>query len=65
MIKVMDKVKTTGQSVVTNHGELSTNVVPAANSKANEIFGFFSDKGRVIGNIVSPALSSTEWGNLS
>ena len=53
-----------GQSVGTNHGELNTNAVPVANSEANEIFGFFSDKGLVIGNVVSPALSSNEWGNL-
>jgi hypothetical protein len=60
----MDKVKTTGQIIGTNHGELNTNAVPIANSEANEIFGFFSDKGLVIGNVVSPALSSNEWGNL-
>jgi hypothetical protein len=61
----MDYVKTTDQRVITSDGGLKANGAPAANSDANEIFGFFSDKGRVIGNVVSPALSSKEWGNLS
>ena len=64
-IEVRDEVKSTRQSVIiTNNGEPIAKLVPV-NSKSNEIFGFFSGKGRVIGDVVSPALSSKEWSNLN
>jgi hypothetical protein len=63
--KVIEEVKTTRQCVIiTNDGEPMAKPVPV-NSKPDEIFGFFSAKGQVIGNVVSPALSSNEWGNLN
>jgi len=34
------------------------------NSDADEIFGFFSGRGSITGDVVSPALSPKEWGNL-
>jgi hypothetical protein len=34
------------------------------NTDQDEIFGFYHGKGSVTGDIVSPALSSKEWGNL-
>jgi len=34
------------------------------NTDTDEIFGFFSGKGSVTGDVVSPALSSEEWGKL-
>jgi hypothetical protein len=34
------------------------------NRDHDEIFGFFSGKGSINGDIVAPALSREEWGNL-
>lgn len=45
------------------HGEPVAKLVPVSND-TDEIFGFFSGKGSVTGDVVSPALSSEEWGKL-
>ena len=34
------------------------------NTDTDEIFGFFSGRGSVTGDVVSPALAPSEWGNL-
>jgi hypothetical protein len=33
-------------------------------TRVDEIFGFFSGKGSITGDVVSPVLSPEEWGNL-
>lgn len=35
-----------------------------AKTDADEIFGFFAGKGSITGDVVSPALSEEEWGEL-
>jgi hypothetical protein len=30
----------------------------------DDIFGFFSNRGRITGDVVSPALSPDDWGEL-
>jgi prevent-host-death family protein len=63
-LAIMDDVKAKGETVViTKHGEPVAKLVPVAND-ADEIFGFFRDKGSISGDVVSPALSPEEWGNL-
>jgi prevent-host-death family protein len=63
-LAVMDEVKAKRETVViTKHGLPVAKLVPVDTS-ANEIFGFFSGRGFITGDVVSPALSPEEWGNL-
>jgi prevent-host-death family protein len=63
-LAIMDEVKAKRETVViTKHGEPVAKLVPM-NTGADEIFGFFQGKGKVTGDVVSPALSSDEWGSL-
>jgi prevent-host-death family protein len=63
-LAIMDEVKAKREAVViTKHGEPVAKLVPL-NTSADEIFGFFSGKGSVTGDVVSPALSPKDWGNL-
>ena len=63
-LAIMDEVKAKRETVViTKHGEPVAKLVPI-NTDADEIFGFFSGKGSITGDVVSPALSPEAWGNL-
>jgi prevent-host-death family protein len=63
-LAIMDDVKARRETVViTKHGEPVAKLVPV-HTDADEIFGFFSGKGSIAGDVVSPALSPEEWGNL-
>lgn len=63
-LAVMDEVKAKRETVViTKHGEPVAKLVPVSADK-DEIFGFFSGKGSIKGDVISPALSPEEWGNL-
>jgi prevent-host-death family protein len=63
-LAVMDEVKAKRETVViTKHGLPVAKLVPVDTS-ADEIFGFFSGRGFITGDVVSPALSPEEWGNL-
>jgi prevent-host-death family protein len=63
-LAVMDEVKAKRETVViTKHGEPVAKLVPV-NAEKDEIFGFFNGKGSISGDVISPALSPEEWGNL-
>jgi len=63
-LAIMDEVKAKRETVViTKHGEPVAKLVPV-NTDRDEIFGFFSGKGSITGDVVAPALSAKEWGNL-
>jgi prevent-host-death family protein len=63
-LAIMDEVQAKRETVlVTKHGRPVAKLVPV-NADRDEIFGFFSGKGSITGDVVSPALSPTEWGNL-
>lgn len=63
-LAVMDEVKSRRETVViTKHGHPVAKLVPV-NTEVDEIFGFFSGKGSVNGDVISPALSAKEWGGL-
>ena len=49
--------------VITKHGQPVAKLVPV-NTDLDDIFGFFSGKGCITGDVVSPALSLEQWGNL-
>ena len=63
-LAIMDEVQAKREPVVvTKHGRPVAKLVPV-NPDADEIFGFFSGRGSITGDVVSPALSPKEWGNL-
>jgi prevent-host-death family protein len=63
-LAVMDEVKAKRETVViTKHGVPVAKLVPVSADK-DEIFGFFNGKGSISGDVISPALSPEEWGNL-
>ena len=64
-LTIMDEVKAKRETVViTKHGEPVAQLVPV-NTGRDEIFGFFSGRGSITGDVVSPVLSPEEWGNVA
>ncbi len=63
-LAVMDEVKTKRETVlITKHGQPVAMLVPIKTS-VDDIFGFFRNRGRITGDVVSPVLSPDEWGDL-
>jgi prevent-host-death family protein len=66
-LAVMDQVQAKRETVIiTKHGKPVAKLVPVeSKEKEDEIFGFLRGKVRITGDVVSPALSLREWGNLA
>jgi len=63
-LKVMDEVQSKRQAVlITKRGKPVAKLVPVGKEK-DDIFGFLKGKGKVTGDVVSPALTPEEWGDL-
>ena len=65
-LAIMDEVQAKHQAVViTKRGKPVAKLVPVEKEK-DEIFGFFKNKGtiEIKGDIVAPALTPEEWGDL-
>ena len=63
-LAVMDEVQAKRETVViTKHGKPVAKLVPME-SKSDDIFGFLRGKITITGDIVSPALTPEEWGDL-
>jgi prevent-host-death family protein len=65
-LAIMDEVQAKRQAVViTKRGKPVAKLVPVEQEK-DDIFGFLKGKGKIEikGDIVSPALSPEEWGDL-
>jgi prevent-host-death family protein len=63
-LAIMDEVASKRESVViTKRGKPVAKLVPVEKEK-DDIFGFFKGKGKILGDIVSPAFSPEEWGDL-
>jgi prevent-host-death family protein len=63
-LAVMDEVQARHETVViTKHGKPVAKLVPV-NADTDEIYDFLAGKGIVNGDIVSPAVSPDEWGEL-
>jgi len=63
-LAVMDEVQAKHETVViTKHGKPVAKLVPVE-SQGDDIFGFLRGKVAITGDVVSPALSRREWGNL-
>ena len=64
-LTVMDEVQAKRQAVViTKHGKPVVKLIPA-DTTTDDIYGFFKGKGSITGNVISPALSPEEWGDLT
>jgi len=60
----MDEVQAKHETVViTKHGKPVAKLVPVI-TDTDEIYDFLDGKGAVTGDVVSPAVSSEEWGEL-
>jgi prevent-host-death family protein len=63
-LAIMDEVQAKRQAVViTKRGKPVAKLVPIEKEK-DDIFGFFKGKIKVTGDIVLPALTPEEWGDL-
>jgi prevent-host-death family protein len=63
-LAVMDEVQSKRQSVlITKRGKPVAKLVPVEQEK-DDIFGFYKGKIKINGDIVSPAFSPEEWGDL-
>lgn len=64
-LAVMDEVQKKRHAVViTKRGKPVAKLVPVE-AQQDEIFGFMKGKIKIKGDIVKPALSLREWGNLA
>jgi prevent-host-death family protein len=62
---VIDEVQAKRVTVViTKRGKPVAKLIPVE-TKRDDIFGFLRGKAKIKGDVVSPALSLREWGNLS
>jgi prevent-host-death family protein len=63
-LAVMDEVQAKHETVViTKHGKPVAKLVPIQTEK-DEIYNFLAGKGSISGDVVSPAISPQEWGEL-
>ncbi len=63
-LALMDEVQAKRETVViTKHGKPVAKLVPVTN-ETDEIYNFLAGKGTVTGDVVSPAFSPEEWGEL-
>jgi prevent-host-death family protein len=62
-LAVMDEVQAKKETVIiTKHGKPVAKLMPV--TVDDDIFGFLSGKIEITGDVVSPALSLDEWGEL-
>ena len=63
-LAVLDEVKAKRVAVViTKHRKPVAILVPVQ-TVVDDIFGFFRNRGRITGDLLSPVLSPDEWGNV-
>jgi len=61
---VMDKVQAKRETVViTKRSKPVVKLVPV-NAETDEIYNFMAGEGAITGDVVSPAISAEEWGDL-
>ena len=63
-LAVMDEVQAKRETVViTKRGKPVAKLIPADND-ADDIYNFLAGKGVITGDVMSPAISKEEWGQL-
>lgn len=64
-LAIMDEVQAKKETVViTKRGKPVAKLVPVSREK-DEIFGFLQGKVKIVGDVVAPALTLEEWGDLA
>jgi len=64
-LAIMDEVQAKRQAVIiTKRGKPVAKLVPVTDEKKDDIFGFLKGKIEITGDVVSPALTPEEWGDL-
>lgn len=64
-LAIMDEVQAKKQAVIiTKRGKPVAKLVPVTEEK-DDIFGFLQGKVTIVGDVVSPALTLEEWGDLA
>jgi prevent-host-death family protein len=64
-LALMDEVQSKHETIViTKRGRPVAKLIPISTDK-DEIYNFLDGKGTVTGDIISPALTSEEWGELT
>jgi prevent-host-death family protein len=63
-LAIMDEVQAKRQTIViTKHGKPVAKLVPADQS-SDDIYNFLVGKGAITGDVVAPAISGEDWGEL-
>ena len=63
-LAVMDEVQAKRETIViTKRGKPVVKLVPA-DAEKDDIYGFLKGKGKITGDVISPAISKEEWGDL-
>ena len=63
-LAVMDAVQAKREAIViTKHGKPVVKLVPA-DAEKDDIYGFLKGKGKITGDVISPASSKEVWGDL-
>jgi prevent-host-death family protein len=63
-LAIMDDVQAKRQAVlITKRGKPVAKLVPIE-AKKDDIFGFYKGKGEILGDVVAPAFTPEEWGDL-
>jgi prevent-host-death family protein len=65
-LAVMAEVQAKRQAVlITKRGKPVAKLVPVdLDGKKDEIFGFYAGKIKIVGDVVAPAFSPEDWGDL-
>ena len=66
-LAVMDEVQSKREAVlITKRGKPVAKLVPAdeKDGKKDDIFGFMAGKIKIVGDVVAPAFSPEDWGDL-
>jgi len=63
-LAVMDEVQSKHETVIiTKHGKPVAKLVPVS-TETDEIYNFLAGKGSIAGDVIAPAISLSEWGEL-
>lgn len=63
-LAIMDEVQAKREAVlITKRGKPVAKLVPVEEKK-DDIFGFYKGKGKILGDVLSPAFTPEEWGDL-
>jgi prevent-host-death family protein len=61
-LAIMDEAEAKRETVIiTKHGKPVARLVPV-HAEIDTIYNFMAGKGKIVGGIVSPALSADDWG---